>query len=106
MTDLGPISWLLGIENKRNREDRTISLSQQSYITSILQHFNFTDTKPLSMPMDPNVKLSNDHSPTSVKDIAAMKQVPYREAVGSLMWASSVGRPDIAFVCRGLVEVP
>jgi hypothetical protein len=97
MTDLGPVSWLLGIEIKRNREARTISLSQQSYITSILQRFNFADAKPLSLPMDPNVQLTSEQSPVSVKDIAAMKHVPYREAVGSLMWAAVGTRPDIAF---------
>jgi hypothetical protein len=97
MTDLGPVSWLLGIEIKRNRDERTISLSQQSYIASILQRFNFTDAKPLAMPMDPNVQLSTDHCPTSVRDIALMKQVPYREAVGSLMWAAVGTRPDIAY---------
>jgi hypothetical protein len=97
MTDLGPISWLLGIEIKRNRDARTISLSQQSYIASILQRFNFTDAKPLSMPMDPNVQLTTEQCPTSVTDIASMKHIPYREAVGSLMWAAVGTRPDIAY---------
>ena len=97
MTDLGPVSWLLGIEIKRNREERTISLSQQSYISSILQRFNFADAKPLAMPMDPNVQLSKEQCPVSVKEIAAMKHVPYREAVGSLMWAAIGTRPDIAY---------
>jgi hypothetical protein len=97
MTDLGPVSWLLGIEIKRNREARSISLSQQSYITSILQRYNFSDAKPIAMPMDPNVQLTTEHRAISIKDIAAMKHIPYREAVGSLMWAAVGTRPDIAF---------
>jgi hypothetical protein len=94
MTDLGPVSWLLGIQITRNREERTISLS---YINSILQRFNFTDTKPVAMPMDPNVQLSTAHCPTSITEIAAMKRVPYRETVGSPMWAAIATRPDIAY---------
>lgn len=36
ITDLGPISWLLGIEVKHNHTNCTISLCQKSYIESIL----------------------------------------------------------------------
>ena len=36
ITDLGELHWLLGIEIKRDREHRTIHLSQCSYIDSIL----------------------------------------------------------------------
>ncbi|KAF7353238.1 Transcription factor [Mycena sanguinolenta] len=98
MTDLGPVSWLLGIQIARNREAHMISLSQQSYLESILERFNFADAKPLAMPMDPNVQLTTEHCPKSIRDIAAMKRIPYREAVGSLMWAAVGTRPDIAFV--------
>jgi len=43
LTDLGPANWLLGIKIDRNLDARTISLSQSSYINSILLRFNFTD---------------------------------------------------------------
>ena len=54
MTDLGPVNWLLGIKVTRDLAARTLSLSQTSYIDSILQYFNFTDLKPYSMPMGPS----------------------------------------------------
>ena len=56
LTDLGPASWLLGIKITGDREARTLGLSQQSYIESILAHFNFTDLKPLSTPMDLTIR--------------------------------------------------
>ena len=77
MMDLGPISWLLGIQVTRNCEERTITLSQQSYIDPILTHFNFTDAKPLSIPMDLNISFSKDQCPTTPDDIASMHCVPY-----------------------------
>ncbi|TFY77263.1 hypothetical protein EWM64_g6750 [Hericium alpestre] len=97
LTDLGPIHWLLGIKVIRDRAARTISLSQTSYIDAILTSFNFTDAKPLAMPMTPGLALSKDDCPETPADIARMKRVPYREAIGSLMYASVATRPDISF---------
>ena len=88
MTDLGPVSWLLRIKVNRDRKNHTIMLSQQSYIESILAHFNFMDAKPLSIPMDSNVAFLKDQCPTTPNDIAKMHCIPYREAIGSLMYAS------------------
>ena len=48
ITDLGPISWLLGMKVTRNRQTRTISLFQELYINAILAKFNFTDAKPVA----------------------------------------------------------
>jgi hypothetical protein len=72
VVDLGEIHWLLGIEVKRNREQCTLSLSQKSYIASILRRYNLEDTKPLSIPMNPNVNLSSAQSPRTVEELAAM----------------------------------
>jgi hypothetical protein len=97
MTDLGEVHWLLGIEVHRDREALTLGLSQKSYIVSILKRFGFEDCKPLSMPMDPNVRLTSSQSPTTTMEIADMRHIPYREAVGALMYVSIGTRPDIAY---------
>jgi hypothetical protein len=104
LTDLGPIHWLLGIKVVRNLEARTLSLSQQSYIESILRRYNFEDLKPSNVPMDPSILYSKDQCPTSPADIAHMKKVPYREAIGSLMYAAIGTRPDIAFATSILAQ--
>jgi hypothetical protein len=51
VTDAGEAHWLLGIEMKRDREARTISLLQHAYIESIIHHFNFDELKPISTPI-------------------------------------------------------
>jgi transposase InsO family protein len=104
LTDLGPAHWLLGIKITRDLENKTISLSQHSYIDSIITRFNFNDLKPLSMPMDPSSPLSKTQSPTKLEDVAKMKNVPYREAVGSLMYAAMGTRPDIAFATSTVAQ--
>ena len=38
--------------------------------------------------MDPNVPLLKSQSPMKLTDIAQMQNVPYQEAVGSLMYAA------------------
>lgn len=102
VTDLGEIHWLLGIEVKRNREEGKLMLSQRSYINSSLRHFGFEDAKPSSIPMDPSIHLSTDQSPKSTTEVARMQRIPYREAVGTLMYAAIGTRPDIAFAVQAL----
>ena len=100
ITDLGELHWILGIEVRRIREDRKILLSQRSYIDSILRRYGFEDLKPLSIPMDPNIRLTSAQSPSSTEEFARMRNIPYHEAVGSLMYASLGTRPDISFAVQ------
>jgi hypothetical protein len=104
MTDLGPCKWLLGIKIERDLKNHTTSLSQHAYIESILACFNFDDVKPLSTPIDPNVPLTKAQSPSTLAEIAKMRNVPYREAVGSLMYASMGTRPDVTFATSTVAQ--
>ena len=100
ITDLGELHWLLGIEIKRDRERHTIHLSQRSYIDSILRRYGLQDLKPVSIPMDVNIRLTTAQSPSTTAEIAQMRDVPYHEAVGSLMYAALGTCPDIAFAVQ------
>jgi len=104
LTDLGPAHWLLGIKITRDLANNSISLSQEAYIESIITRFNFNDLKPSSIPIDPSAPLSKSQSPSKLEDIAKMKNVPYREAVGSLMYAAMGTRPDIAFATSTVAQ--
>ena len=97
VTDLGKLHWMLGIEVQRDRKAGTVHLSQRAYINSILQSYYLDDLKPLSTPMDTQIWLSSEQSPKSIATFAAMRDVPYRKAVGTLNWAALSMRPDIAF---------
>ena len=97
MTDLGPISWVLGIKVTRDLDNRTLGLSQTSYIDLILNRFNFTDAKPVSTPMDPTIRYSKTQCPATLEEKAKMKNIPYREAIGALMYCAVTTRLDISF---------
>jgi len=43
ITDLGDLSWLLGLKVKRNQSKHTITLSQHAYINTILKCFHLTN---------------------------------------------------------------
>ena len=72
-------------------------LSQRSYIDSIVRRFGFKDLKPITTPMDPNAKLSTAQNPSTGAQYAAMRNIPYHEAVGMLMYAMLGTHPDILY---------
>ena len=97
ISDEGEVHWILGFAVIRDRSARTLSLSQTSYIEAIIRRFGLEDAKPLSTPMDPHVQLKAEQSPKTTAEVAEMRNVPYREAVGSLQYASLGTRPDITY---------
>jgi hypothetical protein len=82
------------------QENRTIHLSQRSYIDSILRRYGFEDLKPVSLPMEMSIRLTSAQSPSTTQEIAHMQNIPYQEAVGSLMYASLGTRPDITYAVQ------
>ena len=94
MTDLGDVHWLLGMEISRDRAG--IHISQERYIRELLERFGMNDCKPASTPMQVGLPLTDNMSPTTDKQRNEMAVVPYRSAVGSLMYAMVATRPDIA----------
>lgn len=60
------------------------------YARRVVKKFGMIDAKSMSVPSDPSVTLY----PTVEKEVV---NVPYREAVGSLMFLAIVSRSDIAF---------
>ena len=102
LTDLGPIHWLLGIKITRDRSAHTISLSQTSYIDSIVSRFGLSNAKSYSTPMVPGIIHSRNECPSDPAEVSRMKKTPYREVIGSLMYASVATRPDITYAVSAL----
>ena len=102
LRDLGPTTFLLGIEIIRDRPNRTIKLSQRQYIVTMLDRFGMSDCKPISTPMDPGLSFTSSMSPVSPEDKAAMQSIPYLSAVGSLIYLATTTRPDISYAVGAL----
>ena len=106
ITDLGPLKYCLGYEIERDRGSNYLKMHQSAYISRILNRANMNDCKSSSVPMDASLKLTREMEPKSENEKQAMKNIPYRKIVGSLLYLSSGTRPDISFavgqVCRFL----
>ncbi|GLB42956.1 putative reverse transcriptase (RNA-dependent DNA polymerase) [Lyophyllum shimeji] len=104
LRDLGPTSYLLGIRIERETAERRIYLSQTQYIVNKLEEFGMTDCKPVGTPMLPGLKLSSSQSHQTVEEKAVMENIPYMNAVGSLLYLATMTRPDIAYAASVLAR--
>ena len=93
MKDLGKLDVMLGIHVERCRRKKLLFISQPDYAQTILHRFDMQDSNPMSTPMV-SFKTSTNTSNDSI-------EIPYRQAIGSLMYLMVGTRPDIAFaICR------
>ncbi|CAI7774443.1 unnamed protein product [Closterium sp. NIES-53] len=92
MKDLGDFKHYLGMEITRDRQARTISLSQEFYINNVLKRFEMELCTPMDTPLPLQHLLTAPAVPTS----EACTE-PYPELVGSLMYAMMCTRPDLAY---------
>lgn len=78
----------VGLQIKKS--EGFIFIHQSKYIERLLYKFNMQDANCNNIPVDPHTTL--EKSTESVD-----KNIPYREAVGSLMHLAVVSRPDIMY---------
>ena len=97
VTDLGVIQNFLGLRVNHNATGTSLTINQHHFIDKILHRFGFNECKPVSTPYNSSMKLTADMSPKTPEERATMLQIPYREAVGSLMYLMIGSRPDIAY---------
>ena len=50
------------------------------------------------------VPLSKADGPQNDTEIAEMRGIPYREAVGALMWVANMTRPDLAYTAHTIAK--
>src|SRR5882724_1561326 len=94
---LRDLHWLLGIEVKRDCVKQTIMFSQCSYIDKIVERFSLQNTKPLTIPLDPHHQLTLVQCLVTLHQYKDMWDIPYHEAIGSLMYAALGTCLDIVF---------
>ena len=98
MKDLGEPKVFLNMNIKRNRETQTLEINQSEYIAKILERFNMAECKPQNSPMETSqvqkrkIQKNSEYTP----------KVPYREAIGSLLYLAGASRPDIAYAVNVL----
>jgi hypothetical protein len=93
--DLGPIGHYLGIRVRRDRPNRSIELSMESYIEKLVDDYQRANSAPRYTPLDMSVlhlkmRLSTDKAPE--------QQVQnYQRIIGKLLYPATQLRTDISF---------
>jgi hypothetical protein len=88
MSDLGPLSFYLGIEV--HQDDSGITLWQTAYAKCIVELAGLTDCNPALTPMEERLKLNHD---STTEEVDATQ---YRRLVGSLHYLAHT-RSNLAF---------
>ena len=96
MTDLGQLSWFLGIKFEC-KHDR-IKMNQSKYIERILSKFNMENCKTRQTPCEMNFNKISDDKVELIDDKL------YREIVGSLIYVMIATRPDICYTVTKLSQ--
>ncbi|PWA86467.1 gag/pol polyprotein [Artemisia annua] len=93
--DLGDLHYFLGIEVIRHGSH--LILSQQKYISDLIQKAGLSDCKVVPSPMSTSKILTRNDSPTLADP------TKYRQIVGALQYAS-LSRPDITFAVNKVCQ--
>ena len=95
---IGELSWFLGVEVTQH-EDYSVTLSQSQYVKKLLERF--VPARPASM-----IKHAVPCNPITFQSLACASndldrdkasRLPYMQLIGSLLYLSTMTRPDIAY---------
>ena len=101
---IGPLNWYLGLEIDQH-DDYSVTLKQTKYIEKLLTKFtpdHEHNNVKHSYPCNPStfIRLGTAQSD---EERDRMKSLPYKEIIGSILYLSTMTRPDIAYyICVGV----
>ena len=81
----------------RDRSIRLLGLSQSTYINTLLKWFNMDNFKNGYLPIDHGITLSKKNYPTTLEERERMSKISYASVVGSIMYAMTCTRSDVAY---------
>ncbi|KAA0050451.1 gag/pol protein [Cucumis melo var. makuwa] len=97
MKDLENAQYVLGIQIVRNRKNKTLAMSQTSYIDKMLSRYKMQNSRKGLLPYKYGIHLSKEQYPKTPQEVEDMSNIPYASAVGSLMYAMLCTIPDICY---------
>ena len=95
---IGALSWFLGVSVEQ-KSDCTVSISQIQYVQKLVDKFistNPSSTVKQSMPCNP-LKFPKLTTAKTDSERAKASKLPYLQLIGSLLYLSTMTRPDIAY---------
>jgi transposase InsO family protein len=98
MRDIGQLKTFIGIQIER-QSTNAIFIHQKDYTLRILERFGFDSAHPTREPMNSKLVLSLRSDKCPQAEITR-----FQEMVGSLMWLSTITRPDIQYAVSKLAQ--
>lgn len=95
---IGKLEWFLGVKVDQ-RADGTIHINQSKYINDLLNKFlpnsdAYAHSRDLPYPESAFKSLAEASSDAEIERV---KRLPYLQLVGSLLYLSTMSRPDISY---------
>ena len=94
MTDMGYVSLVLGMQVTRDRQGKTLTISQENYTKSILERFGMADCKPSSTPGFGSELSTKQPEGTLLNKEETQR---YQAITGSVMYLAQITRYDIMY---------
>ena len=89
MRDLGEAHFILGMKITRDRQNRTLWLTQEHYLSEVVEKFGMKNCRSVATPQETGLRLEKyEGTPVKANEFQAL--------VGSLTYAAMATRPDIA----------
>jgi hypothetical protein len=122
MNTLGELKWFLGIHVLRDRSRRLLWLTQEAYIEKIAKQYEIdlngrlpdtpmaeSELLPTTYPhsIRPTLKSSDEGlsvRPSPLPKVADYSTMLYQRKMGSMLYAATTTRPDIAFAVSRLAR--
>ena len=102
--NLGEASHYLGCHITRDRQAGTLKLDQHRYIQTVARRFDIKRTSVI--PAATGTKpLSKSEAPQKEAEVEEIHHIPYWKAVGALMWAATMTRPDLSHTAQQLARL-
>jgi hypothetical protein len=96
--DLGEVSYYLGINISRNFQNKTMTISQSSYIKKLLEKYKIKCNKKVSTTLPTNFQYDKEEiNALSPEKLQYVENFPTRQILGALNYIALCTRPDISF---------
>ena len=101
MTDMGDVSFVLGMQITREREKKTLTISQEEYTKSILERFGVANCKPVTPGF------GSERSTKQPEETLLSKEETqrYQAITGAVMDLTQILRYDIMYSSGQLARV-
>ena len=96
MVDFEEVESILGIQITRSMEEGWLELDQKRYVEVILSKFHMSDCKGVTIPLEGGLKYTKEQEAITEEERREMESIPFRQAIGSLMYLMVCTRPDLA----------